>query len=534
MAKPPNLTTAQTAPEILEAATRWLWFEAHSHNTAKRNNCPPSMIPTPEALAEWLPDCPRTIWSNFTTQIDALHFHFAVKPERPTHGITMDDYRAMMELFTFPHYAAPMRRTGDTLARELLGAHRVWAGIDPTIRGRHPAGLLVEAWQNRSRTITEATTTTANGMTRRLELISTIQQRSFTPFDSFDLDATLVDGEPLAARIPDFSDVFPPPKPRRRRKFKPNEKLPLKFPGIGNPYKYGDLRLLALAQVAAEENSIILAGDVLTLLTLAHAIDRDLKLHERQGAALLSRTRDGGFRRPLPADIKRFWRAAQELAYLHVTEPWPGGFRWANLASVQGDPRTRSVTIAPPAWLRSWQRKDGRWTLTAEGGNAAKSRIVAGKSGAGGRLITGIEYRLAARYDGRPGVAPDLRPDWKGGPGPMMFVPWRTAMHYMGDAWNQTDYKADQAALMRWRRMIEKVLEAGYQIPSLHGQAPAGDSVEVVAIVRASKSQTAGLKVRASARFVEAARLANLKDGRGFETVRITDWLPKGLKVGAK
>ena len=108
------------------------------------------MIPTPKDLAAWLLACPRTIWSNFTKQIDALHFHFAVKPERPTHGITMDDYRAMMELFTFPHYAEPLHWNSDTLARAILGAHRVWAGIDHTLRGRHPAGLLIEAWQERA------------------------------------------------------------------------------------------------------------------------------------------------------------------------------------------------------------------------------------------------------------------------------------------------------------------------------------------------------------------------------------------------
>ena len=136
---------ARTAPEILQALAEALRSKHHPGR-----DCPPSTIPTPEALAAWLPECPRTIWSNFTTQIDALHFHFAVKPERPTPGITMDDYCAMMELFTFPHYAAPIRRTGDTLARALLGAHRVWAGIDEDLRGRHPTGLLVDAWQGRA------------------------------------------------------------------------------------------------------------------------------------------------------------------------------------------------------------------------------------------------------------------------------------------------------------------------------------------------------------------------------------------------
>ena len=101
----------------------------------------------------------------------------------------------------------------------------------------------------------------------------------------------------------------------------------------------------------------------------------------------------------------------------------------------------------------------------------------------------------------------------------------------MGDCWDWKDQKADHAARNRWRRMVEALLKANYRIKTFRGQAKAGDSVEIVEVVRGSRARTAGLRVRASARFVEAARLSSLRDGRGFETVRLTDWLPEGVKL---
>ena len=259
---------------------------------------------------------------------------------------------------------------------------------------------------------------------------------------------------------------------------------------------------------------------------LCHALDRPLILEEKQGAALLARTRDGEYRRPLKGDIKRFWEATENLAWLHFNDP-SGSGRWANLAYVQADPINRYVSIGPPVWIRNWQRNGGKWTLTAEGGVSGKARIVAGEYGVTGRLITGIEYRLAAGYDGKPGVAPDLRPVSKGGPGPIVYLSWRNVLYYMGEVWNEEDKKEDHAASARFRQRVELLLKAGYHItvPGIQKEAEAGDSVEIIEIVRGSKSKTAGLRVRATRRFVEAARLANRKDGRGFETVSLLDWL---------
>ena len=77
----------------------------------------------------------------------------------------------------------------------------------------------------------------------------------------------------------------------------------------------------------------------------------------------------------------------------------------------------------------------------------------------------------------------------------------------------------------------ETLLKSGYQVHNLAcGEAKAGDSVEIVEVVRGGRSRPASLRVRASARFVEAARLANMRNGQGYARVALTDWLPEGVK----
>ena len=201
-----------------------------------------------------------------------------------------------------------------------------------------------------------------------------------------------------------------------------------------------------------------------------------------------------------------------------------GGYRFANLAYVQGVPETETVTIGPPDWMRGSER--GRWTLTAEGGAAAKARVIAGKNGAAGRLITGLEYRLAARFDPRRNVTPDLLPaSGKAGPGPSVNLPWRECLRLMGDEWDQADRKADDAARKRFDRMYARLVVAGYKVPAPRGEAPAGDTVEIVSRRKGGNNHGGELIVRASARFVEAARLARQPHGKGFEQVSLIDWL---------
>ena len=525
---------ARTGPEIVTALALAVWAK---DNPGKA--CPADHIPTPETLAAWLLECPGAAHVEAGKRLAALYGlsdggRYRWKLARTIMGRTWRYNGQTGKPEEVPNATgipvgtqsvtlnAGERPGPDGLGGGSMGTleevHKHWLALPK----EHPLAPLVQAWQERPQTPAKSTVTTVEGMTRRLATISDARRVPWT--DSYDLDAAIVDGEPMMMWITDPARLFQEGRPRRtRRLFKPGEGLPLKVDGVkALPH---DLRLVAL-----EGLSPILAGDVLTLGGVVWALNQSVRITERDGAALLARTRKGGYRGPKASDVKRFWDAAAELAAMILHDP-AGSGRWLPLAILEPVPGKRwLLDMKRPEWM-NYRRGGERYTLTAEGGRAGKARVQAGESGAAGRLITGIEYRLAARFDGKSGTAPDLRPETKGGPGHPVFLPWRDAMALMGDSWNRTDPKADDAAQHRWRRMVASLLKAKYRIKTLRGQAEAGDSVEIVEVVRGSRARPAGLRVRASARFVEAARLANLKDGRGFETVRLTDWLPAGVKL---
>ena len=529
---------ARSGPEIVTALARAVWAK-----DSPGKDCPPDRTPTAAALARWLPECPEAAQLEAGERLAALYglsdgggcrwrpgrtvmgrtWRYNARTGKPQEIPNPTGIPVGTQLLTLLAWERPSPgRPGWGSMGKLEEVHEVWLALPAEDRPKHPLAPLVQAWQGRPQTPAKSTVTTVEGMTRRLATISDARRVPWT--DSYDLDAAIVDGEPIMTWITNPATLFQEGRTRRKRRlFKPGEGLPLKVDGVkALPH---DLRLVAL-----EGLSPILAGDVLTLGGVVWALNQSVRITERDGAALLARTREGGYRGPKASDVKRFWNAAAELAAMILHDPTGSG-RWLPLAILEPVPGKRwLLDMKRPEWM-NYRRGGERYTLTAEGGRAGKARVQAGESGAAGRLITGIEYRLAARFDGKSGTAPDLRPETKGGPGHPVFLPWRDAMALMGDCWDWKDQKADHAARNRWRRMVEALLKANYRIKTFRGQAKAGDSVEIVEVVRGSRARTAGLRVRASARFVEAARLSSLRDGRGFETVRLTDWLPEGVKL---
>lgn len=253
---------------------------------------------------------------------------------------------------------------------------------------------------------------------------------------------------------------------------------------------------------------------------VAHAVRRPIVLSVADGAQLLARTRDGGYRRPRESDADRFHEATAELHSI-LLRARPRG-QWLEAADVLGLDGG-GYMIGPPSWAR-WSRL--RWTPTAEGSRVAQPRIA---SGVGGRLVSGIEYALAAIYDGEAGMAPCLMPDGgkTGNAGPVLKLPLPVLAALMGagDVRPAVAGEAEaKAARMRLNRAIEAVYEDGaYRArPSPTSSAPAGDAVEIVGRTRGGGGRFGELWVRASARFVEAARRA--QRGRGFETVPFEEW----------
>ncbi|MCY4374021.1 MAG: hypothetical protein OXC31_09605 [Spirochaetaceae bacterium] len=561
---------ARTAVSVCAAEARVEWLRDRSEA------CPEHLIPTPSALAKWLPECPADGRSGAADLLDAVVDALPSTAALPNLMEAMakttssqEFMTAVIEKLPSDHwareagpYAGPLalmfawmvigeapitndlwRRTlndpaasgfsaadgHDTFGRMIERIQTLWLEArkqEPALQ--HPLAPLIAAWQRlapmRPAVVTVTATATSSPMARRPALVSTSLR---TPWVS----AVTVDDVPMLARIPDPGEILDAwNRPAPRRQFRPNDLhqtlRPLGVPPI--PY---DLRLAALAVLdprygLIDDTTHALTGDVLTLLAYAHAVDRPLILTDREGAALLARTRTGDFRRPQESDIERFRRASAHLRALVI---WPpdGSSRWLDLAHVSP---TRdhvggwSVEIGPPRWARPI---DGKWTLTAEGSTAGRLRPTAGEGSMAGRIITGLEYRLAARIDGRPGVAPDLRPvnGRPAGPGRLVSIRWRDVLRLAGDYWDPSDPYADNAARKRFDRAIVRIDRIGYRAANLQAEAPAGDSVEVMDVTVGTRTRPASLVVRASARFVEAARKAHLRDGGGFEPLPLVDYV---------
>ena len=511
---------ARTVDEILAAEARIAWAKAHDGA-----ECPDVHLPALPALIAWLL-APATAEVATAVLRDVAHAALLTADSTFTDA-TRAAHRAAERWL--PDFAEPSdlgpdgwgtRDRAASFARLFLAdlveaVHAAWLPLPPGTR--HPLADVVAVWQQRPPCLSAGTVTATHnaeagaGMTRRAAMVSTLRRVHWRPDEGGAeplVTGAVVDGEPMAAPRPDTADLFPVRKRRPRRRFQPGEQRDLPLPVV--PPIPHDLRLVALADLAGDP---ILQGDVLALLGIAWAADRPLVMTEREGAALLARARDG---RPRPVqvqhDVPRFWQTAYALRALVAWEPGPrgepgGGYRWADLATVEV-PAVRPVdrvTIGPPTWARPLA---GKWTLTAEASAASIARAVSGQHGLAGRIVTGIEYRLAAGFTGRPGtVAPDLRPAAgarKASAGPVVELDWRTCLRLSGNWWDEADPAADNAARVRFNRAVETLRKRGYFVASLRAEAPAGDSVEIVDRIKPARGRPGGLMMRASARFVEA------------------------------
>ena len=90
---------------------------------------------------------------------------------------------------------------------------------------------------------------------------------------------------------------------------------------------------------------------------------------------------------------------------------------------------------------------------------------------------------------------------------------WHDMLRASGEAVPDDDARKRKAAERRYCRRVEALETARYLAPQAgRGEAPAGDSVEIVKIVRGARHRPAGLVIRASARFVEAQRRAEAQE----------------------
>ena len=280
------------------------------------------------------------------------------------------------------------------------------------------------------------------------------------------------------------------------------------------------LRALAVLPLTGDERSAgLIRADAFRLSVLAFALAGGATVPEAAGVMFLT-----GSRSLTESNRRRWWNAVRLLRSLELTiNPRTGEF--VTLAAAEGEPGALA-TIGPPHW---WRRADGpRWRLS--GGLFRPAALLGDTRGSGyglersaalARTLAGMEAALAygpAAGRGKGGRTPDaLRPERKGGPGPAVFAPAAEVLRLSGEA-VPARIRPDSAAGRRYRRRVAALVEAGYLVRPTGGPAPARDAVEVVRIV---KGREAGIWYRATARFVEAQRLAEAKQWTRLPAARL-------------
>ena len=392
--------------------------------------------------------------------------------------------------------------------------HRKSGGKNP-----HPFSRRVRAWMNRPRSIETASTTQTNGMVRIPYRISEHQRREWRPFDG-DVNAVIVDGEPLAARI---TGMPAPTRSGRARVYvsKGQGQLSLAI-SHGRTPDSRPLVLVAFEKFSDDLRNPI-ATDVAILMAVAHVSNQNIRTTSADGARALARGRDGKVRsRIRDTDKQRFEDA---FGALHGMSEWvycPDKI-WRLFPLIKSDRINNDVVeFGPPAWAKN---EHGFYTLSGGFGQASTARLV-GQANDGGlwRTVAGVEYWLArgpavwSKKKGKvDGPAKTLLPTSKGGPGGWQKLGWRRLLNLSGDVWDECDKREEAKARKRYERRAARLKNAKYFTPSLGSRpALAGDTVEF------HKSDRGYIHVRATDRFVEAARLA---DEKQFETVRLADFM---------
>ena len=151
------------------------------------------------------------------------------------------------------------------------------------------------------------------------------------------------------------------------------------------------------------------------------------------------------------------------------------------------------------AATRAAAATDGR------GGNPAHSR--ASGYGTFGRIVAAVEDYIGASgsVSGTDSRDRLLVPDNKGGPGPVDFIGSYELMARAGLVWDRTDQKERDKMRQLWRSLVERFDHGGYMLGTGPlAEAPAGDTIEILEVVKGNGRKHGGILVRASARFVEA------------------------------
>lgn len=384
------------------------------------------------------------------------------------------------------------------------------AGVDL----KHPVAPLIEGWlreqQRKAETPERARVLTA-GRGNIARIPNSAKTAALATWEQRDeVMIVEVDGEPFATSLQYI--------PRRAQGQKDGAAL-LPLPGTGTA---PDLRLWLLQKI--EESAGIdrrnpLPADTLYLLALGSALLSSIRLHVDQlGAFMAGRFDTAG----IGTRQKDRWRArawaAGHWARLLIKTP-AGHYLPLLPIDVGGD--------LPEGWLRIWPYQ---WKQNGKGyrqtGVLTMQATRADKRGSFPRLAAGIEdYLAGAGSIGRDRRSRLLISERKGGPGLVSdFIPYPVLLARAGFYFELNDKKSYNATAALWHSLAAELERRGYLLPSLRSEAAAGDTFEIVEIVKGNRGGPGGVRVRASARLIEAqAQAAKRRGNRGLDAIPLRD-----------
>jgi len=407
--------------------------------------------------------------------------------------LAVDIVRLSIPLLAIPPAPYGVGAFQNETVASIAEANRRWLAIPKGRRPRHPLEPLVDAWQDRSRPLNETrliVTQERRPPPKQEPLLLVRTPGILSLLSNTTLEAVEVDGRAIATFEPDGE---------RRRIYRiqhPQQGELFAGPRTLDGRATGGILVDAVARLPLTgDERTPLRFHLLRLGAFAYALTSAATLTTAEGALLLT-GRDTPESRASFLDVMSLLRSL-------VVEGRPGE-RWAVAEAEPGDPHR----IGPPGW---WLAKRGLLAYRLTGILCRRikgDRRSASRWGSLERTIAGIECALLwGRTSGRGrggGLADTVRAVRKGGPGPIVFIPWWQFLRLAGDYVPADAARQSRNALtQRYKRRVDS-LETRDYFTDQSGVASAHDTVEILGRVRPARSREAGILVRATARFCAA------------------------------
>ena len=512
-----DFAEAVEAEDILDAVSRGVWIKDHQTEPQE------TAIATPLAISLWYSEFGDNEKEDFIrafAQNDDMATAWAKRWTEKEMILEWPVFARVLLLALSEPPTLRDKKPGNSIDVEGVIKYLRTIGTDMSEEADKPLSQIVRAWQNRPRTI-ETASVSVSGGTRLPYRASEFGRNQWHEVQA--VDAVEIDGVPYAVKMAEIgTPVFPDYETARKSKKpvlyastgEPIDQLSLAFTTPRKPIET-PIALIAFERFGWDLRKS-LACDCAFLMKIVLASNQSLLIPKHEGAQLLARSRDGGYRRVFESDEQRFEIATKVFHDLVFWIDDGGVFRWFPMLDVTKDEQGRAIMQMPP-WYKSSQ-----YTIT--GGLVNAHTRMQGQINDGGiwRTVDAMEYYLArsapVRHGKFAGIANALTPaNGKTGPGQWEKLTRDEFFRLTGD---NTHGVADGTLRKRFFDRKNRLKDAGY-ITAGNRPAEANDTVEF-------QSVHGGVWVRATDKGVESAKKAQ----RGhIETRSLNEILGNPIKV---